>query len=176
MVGMDGIRCWSVVATPRPQKCFVTKTAPINSDEMFFQLESLGTMIEPKCGSCACSKCPVPGSKYCFSQQKELDRIMNNLNYDEALGLWSTPLPWKFPRSDLPRNEKIALQSLHALERRLIKDSELAKDFSDQIHEMVKRGAASVLSKAGPFSSVPRVRRCDSLADTRPTVVAVKAW
>ena len=41
--------------------CFVTKTAPINPDEMFFLIESLCTMIEPKCGSCACSKCPIPG-------------------------------------------------------------------------------------------------------------------
>ena len=128
-------------------ECFATKTAPINPDEMFFQLESLGTMIEPKCGSCACSKCPVPGSKYCFTQQKELDRIMNNLVYDESLKRWITPLPWKFPRSDLPKNEKIALQSLHALERRLSKDPELAKDFSNQIKEMVQRGAAAVLAK-----------------------------
>ena len=53
-------------------ECYFTKTAPINPDEMFFQLESLGTIIEPKCGSYACSKCPLPGSKYCFTQQKEL--------------------------------------------------------------------------------------------------------
>ena len=47
----------------------------------------------------------------------------------------------------LNRYEKIALQSLHALERRLSKDPDLAKDFSNQIKEMVQRSAAVIFTK-----------------------------
>ena len=122
--------------------CFGTKTAIINEEEMFFQLESLGTMVEHKCGGCRCSKCPVPGSKYSFKEQKEFDIIQKNLFYNDFAKRWFTEYPWKCSRSDLPKNENIALQCLMALEKRLLKDPELAQDFCSQIQDMVDRGVA----------------------------------
>ena len=58
--------------------CHATKAARM-TEERFFQLEALGTVVEPRCGSCKCTKCPVPGSQYSFKDQKELDIIQNNL-------------------------------------------------------------------------------------------------
>ena len=52
------------------------------SQEQFFKAESLGTVVELRCGSCKCSMCPVPGSLFSFKEQKEFDVIMKNLVYD----------------------------------------------------------------------------------------------
>ena len=41
----------------------------------FFKVESLRTMIEPKCGSCKCGKCPVPGPQYSHKEESELHVI-----------------------------------------------------------------------------------------------------
>ena len=59
---------------------------------------------------------------------------------------WYVEYPWITPRSALPRNEKQALQCLHALEKRLAKDANLAQDFSDQIQAMVDSEVVRVLS------------------------------
>ena len=64
--------------------CFAVKTAPLSPKDMFFQLESLGTFIEPRCGGCKCASCPIPGSKYSFAEQKEFDAIRNSLYYDST--------------------------------------------------------------------------------------------
>ena len=111
----------------------------------FFHLENLGVLIDPKCGSCKCTKCPIPGSRFSFSEQKQFDIIQKNLIYCEVLKRWITAYPWKLPRSTLPRNEKAALQSLNALERRLLKNPQDAKDICDSIQDMINRNAAVIL-------------------------------
>ena len=128
-------------------QCFGTKTKVLKDAEMFFELENLGVMIDPKCGGCQCSNCPVLGSKYSFSEQKQYDIIQSNLFYDDHAGRWVTEYPWNLPRGTLPKNYKVALQNLHAMEKRLAHDKELAQDFCNQIQDMVDRGAAVVLSE-----------------------------
>ena len=49
-------------------------------------------------------------------------------------------------RSTLPKNDRIAYQSLLALERKLSKDMELADDFCKQIEDMIQQGVEVVLS------------------------------
>ena len=49
----------------------------------FFHTEQLGTVVEPRCGSCRCGRCPVPGSRYSFREESELKIIEENLSYDE---------------------------------------------------------------------------------------------
>ena len=121
-------------------------TVPFSQDQ-FFQAEALGTVVEPKCGGCKCSKCPVPGSLYSFHEQKEYDKIMKNLVYNEKLKRWFTFLPWKVDRSTLPRNYKIAFKHLLSLERSLLKKPELGREFCVQVKDMVERGAAIKLSE-----------------------------
>ena len=60
----------SVEADLSSSQCFGTKTKIINDKGMFFELENLGVIIDPICGGCKCSACPIPGSKYSFSEQK----------------------------------------------------------------------------------------------------------
>ena len=128
-------------------QCFGTKTKIIDHKDMFFELENLGVMIDPKCGGCKCAGCPILGSKYSFSEQKQFDIIQKNLFYDESLKRWFTQYPWKLPRDSLPKNYKVALQNLYAMEKRLSHDEELAQDFCDQIQAMIDRGAAVILSE-----------------------------
>ena len=126
--------------------CYGTKTALMNEKELFFQSESLGTIVEPKCGGCKCNKCPIPGSKYCFKEQKEYDLIQKNLFYDKEKKRWMTEYPWSCDRSVLPKNDKIALRSLLSLERNLSKNQDRANAYCKQIDEMVERGVAVILT------------------------------
>ena len=111
----------------------------------FFQSESLGTVVEPKCGECKCTKCPIPGSRYSFKEQKEYDLIQKNLFYDEQSKRWFTEYPWLCERSVLPKNEKIVLQSLITIERNLLRNPEMAEAYCNQIQDMIERGTAAVL-------------------------------
>ena len=120
----------------------------MKSEELFFKSEALGTAVDPQCGACRCTKCPVPGSKYSYSEQKALEMIQKNLRYDAAHRRYYTVYPWLVPRSTLPKNDKIAYQSLMALERNLSRNPELAKEFCEQVDDMVKRGAAVILTEA----------------------------
>ena len=126
--------------------CNATLTAPMGEDA-FFQAEALGTVVEPQCSGCRCSKCPVPGSKFSFSEQREFDAIMNNLFYDEESRRWKTKYPWKFDRSILPRNDNAAMKQLLATEKFLKKNPDLAVEFCDQIQSMLDRGVAVILSE-----------------------------
>ena len=93
---------------PQETSCHSTKTAVLKSEELFFQSEALGTAVNPQCGACKCGKCPIPGSKYSYSEQKGWDIVQKNLRYDAAECRYYTVLPWLVPRSTLPENDKIA--------------------------------------------------------------------
>ena len=136
-----------VPVTQSPVNCFVTKVAPLNNAELFFEAERLGTVVEPRCGGCKCSKCLVPGSRYSLKEQQEYDRINNNLYRKEGINRWFTEYPWTCPRSTLPRNDKAALQSLYSLERSLSRDPKRAKDFIEQIDDMLQGGTAVILTE-----------------------------
>ena len=128
-------------------ECFAVKSCPMFNEQKFFESQELGTVVEPRCGACQCGKCPIPGSQYSFKEQQELDLINKNLYRKEGEDRWYTEYPWRCSRDALPRNEKAALQNLYSMERVLARDPELANDFTQQIKEMVTRGAAVVLSQ-----------------------------
>ena len=127
--------------------CAAVLTGPLYQEDLFFGAESLGTRVEPNCGGCKCSKCPVPGSKYMFEEQRQYNKINKNLFRVEGVNRWYTEYPWCCPRSTLPKNDKVALQNLASLERSLSRDPDLAADFNRQIEDMVERGAAVILSE-----------------------------
>ena len=114
-IGLTSSDLSSADADLSGSQCFGTKTKIINDKGMFFELENLGVIIDPKCGGCKCAACPIPGSKYSFSEQKQFDIIQKNLFYDESLKKWFTQYSWKLPRDTLPRNYKVALQNFHAI-------------------------------------------------------------
>ena len=47
--------------------CFGTKAALLSGERLLFDSESLETFVEPKCGGCLCTMCPVPWLKYSFT-------------------------------------------------------------------------------------------------------------
>ena len=59
--------------------CNAALTSPFGSEDLFYKVESLDTVIVPTCGECKCSKCSVPGSKYSYKKQQEFDIINNSL-------------------------------------------------------------------------------------------------
>ena len=132
---------------PECASCLATVASPLTDEDLFFQSQALGTVVEPKCGGCKCSKCSIPGMKYSFKEQQEFDIIQKNLFYCAEHKRWVTEYPWATDRSRLPRNEKAAFQWLLSLERSLKKDPELADDYCQQIKDMLDRGAAIFLSE-----------------------------
>ena len=122
-------------------------TTPLSGKDIFFKSGSLGTVVEPKCGSCKCSKCPVPGVRYSFKEQREYDVINNNLYRVKDLKRWFTKYPWHCNRNFLPKNDRIAYQSLMSLEKRLSLNPEWADAFCKQVEEMLERGAAVHLTE-----------------------------
>ena len=143
--------------------CSASLTSPFNSEGLFFQADSLGTIIEPKCGACKCSKCPVPGSLYTFQEQREYDIINNNLFRKGNEKRWYTQYPWKTSRDVLPKNDKSAYQSLLSIERIARSDPVKGEALSEQIEEMVSSGTAIQLSPEeleaweGPYHFLPMV-------------------
>ena len=118
---------------------------PLYQEDLFFGAKLLGTVVVPNCGGCKCSKCPVPGSKFMFEEQRQYNIINKNLFHAEGVNRWYTEYPWCCPRSTLPKNDSAALQNLASLERSLARDPELAEDFNKQIEDMVLRDAAVIL-------------------------------
>ena len=144
-------------------KCFGIKGCAMCKEQLFFESQTLGVMVEPHCGGCKCGKCPIPGAKFSFKEQQAYDKINSNLYRCDGLERWFTQYPWICSRSVLPKNKKAALQNLLSLERTLSRNPELAEDFSKQIEDMVARGAAVILSDEdldaweGPYYYLPMV-------------------
>ena len=123
----------------------------------FVQGEELGTQIFPKCGSCKCSKCPLPGHSFSFQEESELKLIQENLSYDEKNECWVTKYPWKCDPHSLPDNKSSALATLFRLEKRLNNDENLKSIYHEQMQDMIDRNVARKVTKEemlnykGPF-------------------------
>lgn len=112
----------------------------------FIQGENLGTELAIKCGGCKCNKCPIPRHSYSFVEEKELQLIRQNLQYDAEKQCWTTTYPWLTDPSELPDNYKSALATLCSTERGLRKDPRWAEVYSGQIQDMVDRKVARKLT------------------------------
>ena len=121
-----------------------THTCP--KTDSFIQGEELGTTVEPKCGSCRCGKCPLPGHTYSFVEQQELQMIRDGLHYDEVEKRWITKYPWLVSPDILPQNYSAAKSRLVKLEKSLSKDPKWADSYQTQMQDMVDRGVSRKLS------------------------------
>ena len=124
---------------------YLSKTSVFEGGD-FFQTEQLCTIVEPRCGSCRCGKCPVPGSRYSFREETELQIIDESLRYDESNGRWIARYPLLFPRHVLKGSKAVAMKSLQSTERMLSKNKQWGEVYDEQIQDMVVRGAARVVS------------------------------
>ena len=120
------------------------KVSVVECDD-FFRLEQLGTTVDPKCGSCRCGRCPIPGSRYSFREETELKMIEENLHYDEVQGCWIAQYPYLFARETLNGTKEIAYKSMLATEKTLQKKGHWAETYNQQIQDMISRGVARVV-------------------------------
>ena len=116
-----------------------TKVSPAECSD-FFNLERLGTTVEPKCGACRCGKCPVPGSRFSFREESELKLIKEGLSYDEENHCWVAQYPFLYPRDTLKGSKEVALKSMLSTERTLQKKGDWSQVYQKQIEDMIERG------------------------------------
>ena len=109
-------------AKPRNEKVIPFKTSSMNETrkcsvaEMvdFLRIESLATTIEPKCRSCHCGKCLVPGSMFSHQEEVELKLVEEGLSCDETRGCWVTRYPYLHLRELLQGSKEVAMKSMLA--------------------------------------------------------------
>ena len=114
--------------------------------DKFILGERLGTTCYPRCGSCKCAKCPLPGHSFSFQEEQELALIQSKMRYIEDPGRWKTGYPWVVPPESLPDNYVAAYSTLCRTERTLAKDPAWQATYQLQIEDHVKRGVARKLS------------------------------
>ena len=83
--------------------------------DSFFDIESLGTYCNPKCGGCRCGKCNIGNGKITIQEEHELQVIDAGLKYVAFEKYWTVAYPWKEDPIELPNNFKAALGRLNRL-------------------------------------------------------------
>ena len=111
---------------------FKSTVSPMDSND-FFRSEQLCTTIEPKCGSCRCGRCPIPGSRYSFREEVELKLIDDNLHYDNEAGKWIASYPYLFPKESLLGTKDVALRSMVTTERMLLKNKDWGSTYQARV-------------------------------------------
>ena len=159
---------------------YQVKTSVADAED-FFRCEQLGTLVDPKCGSCRCGRCPVPGSRYSFKEETELKLIDENLRYDSDNGAWVASYPFLHPRESLKGNKSVALKSMQATERTLAKNVNWGETYKSQIQDMVDRGAARVVSEqelaeyTGHVNYLPHLAVVNPKSDSTPVRICFDA-
>ncbi|KAJ8033781.1 hypothetical protein HOLleu_24140 [Holothuria leucospilota] len=116
------------------------------SVDQFLRIESLGVSFNPKCGECKCGKCPPGAKEYTLQEERELDLIENGLKFKN--NRWEAKYPWVKDPKGLSDNRVVAVAKVKALEKRLSKDKEEAKMYSEQVQDMIERGVAREVREA----------------------------
>ena len=115
--------------------------------EDFYNIKNLGIQFLPKCGGCKCGKC-APGSKNCtLKEEKELELIEQNLDFDAKTQSWITEYPWVKDPNELPDNRKAAYRMLISTEKKLSKNTDHAEVYNQQINDMVDREVARKITR-----------------------------
>ena len=114
--------------------------------EDFYKIENLGVECKPKCGGCKCGKCSLGAKDYTIQEERELELIERNLNFDKEENRWIAEYPWIKDPQNLPDNRKVAFAKLITTEKRLRRNPEHAKVYDNQIKDMVTRRVARKLS------------------------------
>ena len=147
----------------RTDRQVATHLAFSKPEDLFILGEELGTAINPKCGACKCSKCPIPGYTLSFREEQELKLIHEGLSYDEKCKCWESKYPYLEDPSTLPENYGQTLATLKKTEKSLLKDAAWSKSYGEQLQDMLDRGVARKLTKEelqswkGPHYYIPHL-------------------
>ena len=118
----------------------------IKSIDQFFEIEQLGVCCQPKCGSCKCGTCHPGGKGMTLKEERELELIKGKISFNSDTGRWVAEYPWIKDPNLLPNNRCVAIATLQATERRLLRDERHAQLYSNQIQDMLDRHAAREIS------------------------------
>ena len=111
--------------------------------ERNFEIEGLGVSCNPKCGSCKCGRCHPGGKDMSLEEEKELEIIESNIEFNTSTGRFCSSLPWTENRKYLEFNESMAYAVMKSTERQLQKKGDQFKEiYSAQITDMLNRKAA----------------------------------
>ena len=124
--------------TPDCITSFLSKES-VESQRDFFHQEGLGTIVEPRCGSCKCGKCPIPGARFTHQEEGELHLIHGNLKHNRTC--WETEYPFLHPREFLRGTKDAAQKALLSTERSLKKNG-FGEEYDKCIQDMVDREVA----------------------------------
>ena len=90
--------------------------------EDFYKIENLGVECKPKCG-----KCSLGAKDYTIQEERELELIERNLNFNKEENRWIAEYPWIKDPQNLPDNRKVAFAKLITTEKHLRRNTEHAK-------------------------------------------------
>ena len=94
--------------------------------EDFYSIENLGVECTPRCGGCRCGRCPLGAKNYSLKEEKELQLIERNLEFDDVENRWVTSYPWIRDPADLPNNRRAAFGMLMSTEKKLTRNADHA--------------------------------------------------
>ena len=113
--------------------------------EDFYNIEAMGVICSPKCGSCKCGQCPIGGKNFTLREERELKLIEDGLQH---MGdHWVASYPWIRSPLELPDNYSFALARLKSLEKGLLKNPEHCKVYQEQMDDMITRKVAHRLTE-----------------------------
>ena len=82
-----------------------------------------------------------------LKEEAELEMIESGLEFDKQKGRWRASYPQIRSPSELPDNRAVARATLRSIEKRLLLDKKQEQMYSDEVKDMVQRGAARVVSE-----------------------------
>ena len=137
-------------ATKIDSVCQQVKHAEVlhTSIERFFDIEGLGIMCNPKCGSCKCGKCHPGGKDMTLKDEREYKIIEANVQFNAQTGRWMAEYPWTRDPKELASNRNVAYAILRSTERRLMQNEEHAALYARQIEDLLDRKAAREVTQA----------------------------
>ena len=136
-----------ITSVSRFHQCQSQHNCRRNQHRRLCKIENLGIECKPQCGGCKCGKCSLGAKDYTIQEERELELIERNLNFDKEENRWIAEYPWIKDPQNLPDNRKVAFAKLITTEKRLRRNPEHAKVYDNQIKDMVTRGVARKLSK-----------------------------
>ena len=96
--------------------------------EDFYNIQNHRSNCIPRCGGCKCGKCPIGIKQYNIKEERELELIDKNLEYDCQYGRWMAEYPWIKNPSALSDNRRVAVAALISTEKRLLKNPQHTKN------------------------------------------------
>ncbi|XP_032434156.1 uncharacterized protein LOC116729604 [Xiphophorus hellerii] len=130
-----------------------SKTATTSQDFLeWWRWDSIGTACEPKCGGCRCGNCQPGGKAMTLAEERELEVVKEGLTYNEGDSHtdephWHARYPWLEDPASLPDNRNAVEATFFRTEKQLAKEPDWKAAYTEQVHDMLQRGAAIKLSE-----------------------------